>query len=364
MEISHPQGIMSDVVYINSENAAKDQWKLLAQYAYPTNIVRYLRQLGFADSEKLVEYIAGCFRQSEAYFGAAENSPIDISPLLQYYGAATLLAGTSAMISGAQLPIREHGMTLNASNIKRIADAQIIPRGNGALHQFAGIFSQGCSFVNGKPWTMEEILGSIPDLKQDFESCYQGAVPYTIPIEIVKRNRGSLERIAIEELERFKAPEDALANIENLLQSYLIPEYTNQYIILHRKIKSPEIGTYSLFGQKHLQMAHSKKGQKSTPNQVIIMFMSMFSLGFLSRYHPEFWNSFVRSDETGELLLVEKFIAVCQRYFPNLVLNEIQKSRLQFVNKSKGILDLSIPSSTDSDKNSIHVRGISKRDMT
>jgi hypothetical protein len=279
---------MSDVVYINSENAAKDQWKLLAQYAYPTNIVRYLQQHGFADSEKLVEYIAGCFRQSEAYFVAAENSPIDISPLLQYYGVATLLAGASALIRGDQLPIKEHGMALNASNIKRMADAQIIPRRNGALQQFAGIFSPGCLFVNGEPWTMEEILGSIPDLKQDFESCYQEAVPYTVPIEIVKRDRGSLERIATEELRRFKAPEDALTNIENLHQSYLIPEHTNQYVILRRKIESPEIGTYSLFNQKHLQMAHSKKGQKLTPSQVINMFMGMFSLGFYRDIIPNF----------------------------------------------------------------------------
>ncbi len=332
---------MSDAVYINSENSAKDQWKLLAQYAYSTNIVRYLHQHGFADSERLVEYIAGCFRQSEAYFIAAEGSPIDISPLLQYYGAVTLLAGASALTRGGQLPIKEHGMSLYASNIKRIADTQVIPRRNGALQQFAGIFSPGCLFVNGEPWTMEEILGSIPDLKQDFENCYEAAIPYTIPIEIVKRDRGSLERIAKKELTRYESPEDALGNIEHLPDSYLTPENTSQYIILHRKIKSPEIGAYSLFNQKHLQIAHSKKGQKLTPSQIINMFMGMFSVGFLSRYHPEFWNPFVRSDETGELLLIEKFIAVCQRYFPNLVLNEILKSRIQFVNKTKGILDFS-----------------------
>ena len=332
---------MSNVVHINSENATKDEWKLLAQYAYPTNIVRYLLQHGFSDSGSLVEYIAGCFRQSEAYFSAAASSPIDISPLLQYYGAATLLAGASALVQGGQLPIVEHGMTLNATNIRRIADAQIIPRGNGALQQFAGIFSPGCLFANGEPWTMEEVLGSIPDLIQDFESCYQQAVPYTIPMEIVRRDRGLLERIAIEELRRFKTPEDALTNVESLAQSYLIPESTNQYLILRRKIGSPEIGTYSLFNQKHLQIAHSKKGQKVTPSQVINMFMGMFSLGFLSRYHPEFWNPFVRGDETGELLLVERFFTVCQRYFPNLVLNEIQESRIQFVNQTKGVLDLS-----------------------
>jgi hypothetical protein len=73
----------------------------------------------------------------------------------------------------------------------------------------------------------------------------------------------------------------------------------------------------------------------------------------------------VRSDETGELLLVEKFIAVCQRYFPNLVLNEIQKSRIQFVNKAKGILDLpTTPATKQTGKNSIRVTGISERDMS
>lgn len=360
---------MSNVIYINSENATKDQWKLLAQYAYPTNIVRYLQQHAFAGSEKLVEYIAGCFRQSEAYFTAAEDSPIDISPLLQYYGAATLLAGASALVQGDQLPIKEHGMTLNATDIRRVADAQVTPRRNGALQQFASIFSIGCRFVNGEPWTLEEIFGSIPDLKQDFEDCYQQAVPYTIPVEIVKRDRGSLERIAIEELRRFRAPDDALTNVENLRQAYLVPELTNQYVILRRRIESSEIGTYSLFNQKHLQVAHSKKGQKLTPSQVMSLFMGMFSLGFLSRYHPEFWNPFVRSDQTGELLLVEKFIAVCQRYFANLVLNEIQKSRIQFVNKTKGILDLSTPQPTKPAtksrvKDYISITGVSKNDVS
>lgn len=356
---------MINVVYINSENATKEQWKLLAQYAYPTNIVRYLQQHGFVGSEKLVEYIAGCFRQSEAYFTAAENSPTDIAPLLQYYGAATLLAGASAIVQGDQLPIKEHGMALNATNIRRVADAQVTPRRNGALQQFASIFSPGCLFVNGEPWTLEEIFASIPDLKQDFEVCYQQAVPYTIPVEIVKRDRGSLERIAIEELGRFKAPDDALVNVENLRQSYLVPELTDQYVILRRRIESREIGTYSLFNHKHLQIAHSKKGQKLTPSQVTMMFMGMFSLGFLSRYHPEFWNPFVRSDQTGELLLVEKFIAVCQRYFPNLVLNEIQKSRIQFVNKTKGILDLSTPPATKNTvKDCISITGVSKEEVS
>jgi hypothetical protein len=295
---------MDNEIFVNSENAQKDQWQLLAKYAYPTNISRYLTQHGLTESQTVIEYIAGCFRQSEAYFEAAGNSPIDISPLLQYYGAVTLLAGTSAMLLGAALPINGHGMTLDASNVKRIADVKVKPRGNGALHQFSGVFSQGCSFINGVPWTMEEIFGSIPDLKQDFENCYQQATPFTFPIERVKMDRGSFERIAKKDLSRFTVPEDVLVNIENLFDSYITPETTSEYIILHRKIKSTEIGIYSVFNQKYLQLSHIKNGRGITPGLIMNMFMGLFSLGFLSRYHPEIWNPFVRSDETGELLLV------------------------------------------------------------
>lgn len=340
---------MANVVRINSESPTKDQWKLLAQFAYLTNIARYLKQHGFTKSDsKIVEYIAGCFRQGEAYFTAAENSPTDISPLLQYYGAATLLAGASAMLTGTQLPIREHGMKLNVPNTQRIriADVQVLPinRKSGALQQFTDTFSRGCLLVNGESWTVEEILGSIPDLKQDFENCYPNALPYTIPIEIVRKRRGSLERIAKGDLARYKTSGDALTLIAGFSESYLIPQYGDQmdYVILHRKIKSPEIGTYSLFGQKYLQIAHLKKGQTLTPNQLVIIFMGIFALGYLSRYHPELWNPFVRSDESGEKLLIEKFLAVCQRYFPNLVLNEIYGARIQFVYETKGVLDLTM----------------------
>jgi hypothetical protein len=61
--------------------------------------------------------------------------------------------------------------------------------------------------------------------------------------------------------------------------------------------------------------------------------MGLFMLGYLSRYHPERWNPFVRSDNTGERLVVERYMAICARYLPNLVLNEIKLRRVQFVNE-------------------------------
>lgn len=354
-----------DVRRIATESPKADQWKLLTQFAYPTNIREYLKNRRCADPGRdTLEYIAGCMRQGEAYFTAAENSPLDIAPLLLYYGAANLLAGVSAMMTGVRLAIKHHGMELVKPGTERIADARVKPVHPkiGALQQFCNVFSGGCVLPSRVPWTVEELLGSIPDLKQDFENCYRDALPYTIPVEIVLRRRGSLERIVPSEVGRYKSLEDALARVVGFADAYLDPQYSRQmnYIVLRRKMGAAEIGTYSIFGQKHLQIAHIKNGQDLSPNQIIVMFMGLFALGYLSRYHPELWNPFVRSDETGEKLVIERFLAICQRYLPNLVLNVIRGERIQFVYETEGVLDLTT-SPTESDLNEMLERKI--RDM-
>jgi hypothetical protein len=85
-------------------------------------------------------------------------------------------------------------------------------------------------------WTVEELLGSIPDLKKIFESCYSEAITYTIPIEILRKQGVIFERIAPNEIARYQNPEDAFKHIVGFTDAYLKPQYDRQmeYIILHR----------------------------------------------------------------------------------------------------------------------------------
>ena len=55
------------IIRIATESPKTEQWKLLAQFTYPTNIRRYLENHGFAEVDgRTVEFIAGCVRQGEA----------------------------------------------------------------------------------------------------------------------------------------------------------------------------------------------------------------------------------------------------------------------------------------------------------
>ena len=72
------------------------------------------------------------------------------------------------------------------------------------------------------------------------------------------------------------------------------------------------------------------------------MFMALYALGFISRYHPEIWNPFIRNDISGEKLLIEKFLYYSRRFLPNLALNYIMDNKVVFVNETQGFIDNSL----------------------
>ena len=205
------------------------------------------------------------------------------------------------------------------------------------LQQFANIFSPGTDLTNHGQWTVLEIFGSIPDLIPWFETAYEPILPFCLPAKTMKGELHGLEfyfdRVEMAELAKHGNEYETLVSINKINDAYLPPRINtpNVFADLFFKQEFVDPGIYSPFGQKYLPLTHLKGTKKLCPSQLILLLMNSFALGYLSRYHPEIWNPFVRNDETGERLVVEKFLSVCQRYFPNLVLNEIEKCRIQFV---------------------------------
>ncbi len=70
-------------------------------------------------------------------------------------------------------------------------------------------------------------------------------------------------------------------------------------------------------------------------------FIALYALSMLSRYYPPIWNQFVRNDITGEKLVVERFLDICEWLIPNLVLELLKGERVIFVNSHQdGQIDL------------------------
>lgn len=331
------------VTRIVTEDPKEEQWRRLSQFTYDTNIRNFLKEHGHHTiGQDVIEFVAGSIQQGRAYFSASEEAPLDISPLLVYYGATNILAGAATMLTGTRLDICSHGMILKVPETKLLADVEVSPfdPNHGALHLLGSVFSPGCQLINSGTWTLNEILASLPDVHAEYMNQYRGT-PHTLPMEIVPQKRGVLERTRWTNVDRFDSLEEMFKRIEGLKTAYLAPQHDQgmEFVIFYRKPRGPDIGEYSISGQKHLQIMHVKQNHLLNPSQIILMFMGLFALGILSRYHPERWTPFVRNDLTGERLVIEKFIAVCTRYLPNLVLNMLMGAWLQFAFEIEKLVD-------------------------
>jgi len=101
--------------------------------------------------------------------------------------------------------------------------------------------------------------------------------------------------------------------------------------VLRHKMNGADIQQISYSGQPYLQVAHEKNSQLLTIAKELNMYVSLFALGSMCRYHPEIWNPFVTQDSTGEKLLVEKLLYYSRRILPNIVLNRIRNRQVTFV---------------------------------
>ena len=319
-----------------TEDPKQAQWALLSQFIYQPNIVRYQVANGLPEpSLELVNYISGCINQADAYYTSASRAKLDISPLLFYYGTTNLLAGAWALIKGEIPLINDHGMKLQGTeNLSEyLRDLSVRPQKSkgGGLSAFCSVFSPNCNMVNGASWTFLEILASIPDVRSDLIVCYDQEKLFVLPVEVVKKLDVFNERALLVDVTKIDNFEEALKHVDGFSANYLKPQQTENHLILHRKLRSKEIGTLSISGQRNLIIPHYKNNQWLAPSQIILFLMGLYVLGSLSRYNPEFWHPFVQKFQTGEKLLVERFLSVSERYIPNLVLDAIHKMHFQFL---------------------------------
>lgn len=324
---------------INTENAAQEQRRMLSRYAYAQIVTRFLEERGFTAHTDTVNYITGSIRQSDAYFTSARRAPLDISPLLLYYGAANLLGGIAALLHGAKLEITSHGMKIDGlpNLASGIGLVEIIPQfgTSSGLQLLVGAFFSELRFPNAEPWNLAELFGSIPDLQTEYTAVFPDLPRYVIPVESIRHSGMDVERVRLADL----GPRNEVSlfdSVPGFRENYVGPHSVNQseYLILRRRVgRKAELGIFSVSGKRYLPVGHKKGSALVTLEPLIVTFMVLYGLGYLSRYHPQFWNPFVRSDDTGERLLVERFMHIAERILTNLTLNVLEGERLLFINK-------------------------------
>lgn len=327
-----------DNISIFTEEPEQELWRSLLQFSYGANILRYFDENHVQKSERddvLTNSIAGALLQADEYYKASKTVSLQVEPLLLYYGTTNLLFALYVLLTGSVPTINNHGMHIAADPSNTfIADIGITfdHYADGGIHILSGGLGFNANLCEYHPWDLGEFLDSIAEIRDDFERCYRDRKSHIIPIDVIKTPDGTVEKIFLDEREE----SSTLEMIEGFSSAYLSPQRVarrniGSYLILHHKMTGKPIHQIAYSGQPYLQVGHEKCGKKMTIPKELNMYVSLFALSSLCRYHPEKWNPFVTQDSTGEKLLVEKLLYYSRRMLPNIVLNKILKKQVFFV---------------------------------
>lgn len=324
----------SDIYF--SENPEEDIWLNLRRYSFANNIHNYYKSTTVEPSNDLIEVVSGSILQAYEYFQASKIATIQTAPLLLYYGATNLLFGASCLLRGEILNVKGHGMQLvNQDNLKQNIlenEIRLVDPRSGGFNIYLNSITQK-EIPTNSTWSIVELLGSIPEIYKEFVEMADISFLHLIPLERVISDEEDIYRSNSKILSDSEVVEK-IGNVIGFKDNYLpISKNRKKQVIFRTKLNKENLVKHSYFNEGYLSVGHEKEGQLFDWDSLFYEYMALYGLATICRYHPQIWTPFVRMDNSGEVDFIEKFLITVRRYFPNVILDKLQKTRHFYSNQ-------------------------------
>jgi hypothetical protein len=280
-------------------------------------------------SEKLTEAelidtaktLAFTMQTAREYYKSALRVSSLTQPLLIFYGMSALskvlFMTTYLKIS----PSKGHGLA--TPNQRDFAEdfSKLSTRiqKDGTFPQFHSCYSK--DNLRNIRFTLKELLSLVSETKVEYETVYK---------EKSQAIKTSMEKHGLTlvdtELEKY-------GNLGERLPLYF-PKITfvkfGEGIIIQN---APTLQlTRSLSGEEYVVLPLEKRGKFMFIPELSVHFLIAYLFGMVSRYYPKEWGEIIDGKTSGEIYIVQKFLEVTKRKFPNLILNKLLGREFVFVN--------------------------------
>lgn len=222
------------------------------------------KRLAFQNTPKFIYFI----KQSREYFNAAKQSHILVKPLLVYYGMMSLIKSVVLTMDPhypSNTSVLRHGITTR--KIKKLDyifnEDEIKIQKEGLMPHFYQLLTEKEHWPNHK-YKVKELLSLIPELQESF------------------------------------------------CRSFGSPPIGASFVAGHRDLET---------GNTVGQMPDYNKNNPSFLPETVVHYLLMYNLGMLCRYETELWGEIIFSFSSGDMFMINEFINVAIRKFPNLILN-------------------------------------------
>lgn len=340
---------MNKIRHIYSENPYQKMWDTFVFFESEPSTKQFLSEIyekqkledsykfSFQNTSKFIYFI----KQAREYFYSAEKSNILVKPLLIYYGMMSLIKAvilTKDPNYPSSTGVLRHGITtrkLKKINYK-FHDDEIKIQKEGLLPWFYTLMTnKPIDKIAGNKYKIKELLSLLPDLRESYNRLFKEQIIF--PLNVKQKTNSYLELIVSRDILSLYHGDMNKLNLE--LNGYLKHDqkkYTfeesdpSDYIKIicsnfdiniesERLLENPMI-IQDFKG--HYYFRPFKETRLLLP-EVIIDYMVMYNLGMLCRYDTELWGEIIFSFVSEDMYIINEFLNITLRKFPNLILNAL-----------------------------------------
>lgn len=305
-------------------------------------------QKAFHSAQPLVYYV----KQAREIYRIAGKSELFIRPLLTYYGMMNLCKAWLITMDPEyprNTAVLRHGVSTRKrkkQNYNFLADEVRIQR-EGLLSELIHIHRLQRHI--GEVWKMKELFSLIPEVQDGYRQLFRESSLY--PVAVFDYWKASNQGMP------FYVEESILDNGHVTASSFLqrLHHYASDSNIHFSLLKQgtkpsllglrwhhPHVFHVNLWekGFAHPWFREDRRGgyylyagdnRLSTPlPEIFVHYLLLFSLGMLCRYETALWGDMIYGMTTEDMVLIQEFLDVTQRKFPNLILNALFEEKLIF----------------------------------
>ncbi|KAF2423450.1 YaaC family protein [Bacillus subtilis] len=280
---------------------------------YTLNGIDDAKKNSFKNSERFIYFL----KHAESFYKQAAYSPLEIKPILLFYGMAQLIKAcliTRDPHYPSHTSVLAHGVTTRKRKKQNycFSDDEVKIQRNGlCVHFMKHLFGQ--SDIVDERYTMKKLLMAIPELSDIFY--FQQKERFITKVEKDKNEIFVPEEVVI----NYKMSDSRFAEYMSHHYQWSFTKKNEQGLLfeISPQDKEPWTSTSLLFDmEKNQYYIPSQREQFLRLPEMTIHYLILYNVGMIARYETEWWYELLTQHISDDYVLIQQFLLVSEKKFP------------------------------------------------
>ncbi|MEW4973582.1 YaaC family protein [Bacillus stercoris] len=280
---------------------------------YVSNGIDDAKKNSFKNSERFIYFL----KHAESFYKQAAYSPLEIKPILLFYGMAQLIKAcliTRDPHYPSHTSVLAHGVTTRKRKKQNycFSDDEVKIQRNGlCVHFMKHLFGQ--SDVVDERYTMKKLLMGVPELSDIFY--FQQKERFMTKVEKDKNKIFVPEEVVID----YKMSDSRFVEYMSHHFQWSFAKKNEHGLLfeISPQDKEPWTSTSLLFDmEKNQYYIPSQREQFLRLPEMTIHYLILYNVGMIARYETEWWYELLTQHISDDYVLIQQFLLVTEKKFP------------------------------------------------